>query len=164
MITAEVLRVAIGLLGLAGAIAIVVYDWRVFRIPDFLSLPAVPLGLVLSGSLLGGASSFVAGPWHAAAAIGAAAALYLLRAWYDYARGIEAIGLGDVKLAAVAGAWVRPALLPYVFLVASLSALAYGAAVHAWRRDVLERRIPFGVFLAPSIRGVWIAAELYGRT
>lgn len=162
MIIIEVLRIAVGLLGLTGAVAIVIYDWRAFRIPDFLTLPAVPIGLALSGSLLGGASSFVADPWHVAAAIGAAAALYLLRAWYGYARGIEAIGLGDVKLAAVAGAWVGPALLPHVFLVASLSALAYAAVVYAWQRDVLQRRIPFGVFLAPSTWGVWFAVEVYG--
>ncbi|MEM9029148.1 MAG: A24 family peptidase [Pseudomonadota bacterium] len=162
MTITEVLRVAIGFMGLAGAIAIVVYDWRAFRIPDFLSLPAIPVGLMLSGSLLGGASALVADPWHVVAAIGAAGALYLLRVWYDETRGIEAIGLGDVKLAAVAGAWVGPTLLPHVFLVASLSALAYGAAVHAWRSDVLQCRIPFGVFLAPAIWGVWCLADVYG--
>ena len=64
------------------------------------------------------------------------------------------MGLGDVKLAAVAGVWLDWAFLPLVVEIAALSGLA--AALYARLRGDgldLKGRLPFGAFFAPAI---WI--------
>ena len=52
------------------------------------------------------------------------ALLYGFRAGYRALRGTEGLGLGDVKLAAVAGVWLGWADLPMAVNIAALSALA----------------------------------------
>jgi leader peptidase (prepilin peptidase) / N-methyltransferase len=103
---------------------ITVVDARHFIIPDLLSLPAIPIGVAASamvvpdGDWLAGVTSGLAG-----ALIGGGA-FYLLRATYFRVRHIEGLGLGDVKLAAVAGAWLGPAALAPACLAATLTAIA----------------------------------------
>ena len=58
--------------------------------------------------------------------------------------GREAMGLGDVKFAAGAGAWVGLDALPLLLVVASTSGLVVALV---GRRDG-EGRLPFGPFLA----------------
>ena len=84
--------------------------------------------------------------------------------WPDL-RGREGIGLGDVKLAAVAGVWLDWQMIPIAVEIATLSALA----VYALRQWVLGRslrwtsRIPLGLFLAPAIWLAWfLDALLFG--
>jgi leader peptidase (prepilin peptidase) / N-methyltransferase len=86
--------------------------------------------------------------------------LMLLHEWW---RGRRGLGLGDVKLAAVAGVWLDWFTIVAVIEVAALAALvAYGV----WR-FVLHRPIaattplPFGLFLAPVIWGGWIAEAIF---
>ena len=52
------------------------------------------------------------------------------RAGYRALRGVEGMGLGDVKLAAVAGVWLDWAFLPIVVEIAALSALAAALYAH----------------------------------
>jgi leader peptidase (prepilin peptidase) / N-methyltransferase len=134
-------------------------DLRHFIIPDVLSLPALPLGLLASavvhpdGDWLAGATNGLIGAF-----IGGGA-FYLLRAAYFMVRRIEGLGLGDVKLAAVAGAWLGPAALAPACLAATLSAIA-GLLLHAaisGRRTLDPRRtVPFGSFIAPTIMVFWL--------
>lgn len=141
-------------------LAIAVVDFRKFIIPDGLSLPAIPAGLFvasLSGDEL---SSQVLE--HALAAIVGAAMLYAIRLLYFLWRKREGLGLGDVKLAAVAGAWTGFAGLGHVLLLACILAFVYVLLVHL--RDIRSIRgstpIAFGVFLAPSIWIVWCAERV----
>jgi leader peptidase (prepilin peptidase) / N-methyltransferase len=82
----------------------------------------------------------------------------LLRTIYARVRGREGIGLGDVKLAAVAGAWLELDLIPFAIAIAALAALA----VMALRQRLLGRplraagRVPFGAFFAPAIWFAWL--------
>jgi leader peptidase (prepilin peptidase)/N-methyltransferase len=68
------------------------------------------------------------------------------------------MGLGDVKLAAVAGIWLHWPVLPVVIEIAALSALA----TYMVRRYILRHslwpasRLPFGLFLAPAIWIGWL--------
>jgi leader peptidase (prepilin peptidase)/N-methyltransferase len=131
-------------------------DLRHFIIPDVLSLPAIPVGLVAQALVL------TDGDWRqgAAGAVIGAGAFYMLRLVYFQLRGIEGLGLGDVKLAAVAGAWLGPAALAPACLVATLAAIL-GVVLHAaWRgQSALNARahIPFGSFIAPVIFMFWMA-------
>lgn len=135
---------------LAAAMAgVAVSDARRFIVPDILSLPAIPAGLLVSGLLLE----------HLAAALLGALALLALRQAYFALRGREGLGLGDVKLAAVAGAWTGLASLPSVMLIACMAAIGSVLVMKATARATVTAvtPVPFGTYLAPSIWLVWFA-------
>jgi leader peptidase (prepilin peptidase)/N-methyltransferase len=145
-----------GLAVLMAAIAAV--DARRFIIPDELTVAALVLGLAY-------AVSQDAGMWLQALAWalarGAAPALVFfgVRAGYRRWRGREGIGLGDVKLAAVAGVWLDWPTIPVAIDIAAVAALgAYLVMFLCFRRAVRRTtRLPFGFFLAPAIWVAWIA-------
>jgi leader peptidase (prepilin peptidase) / N-methyltransferase len=153
--------------GLAGAglaclmIGIAAVDARRFIIPDEFSASAVVLGLVHA------ALEFPDAPGAAAATAAlrgliTALALFALWAVYRRLRGREGIGLGDVKLAGVAGAWLDWPSIPFAFEIAALTALA--ACLVRWRvsgRSIrATTRLPFGLFLAPAIWIAWLGETL----
>ena len=129
---------------------------RQFLIPDILSLPAIPLGLALAALDSDPVSSLVD---RAGAAAAAALVLYGLARFYRKARGFEGLGLGDVKLAAAAGAWTGFDGPPSVLLVASAAALGavlLRSLLSRSERPTLTTAVPFGSFLAPAILAVWL--------
>lgn len=162
------LGVAPGLAGMLGAalaltmLAIAIVDARHYIIPDELTLAAVLLGLVQA--LVVGSSGSMAEALGLALARGVflAAAFYLLREGYFWLRKRQGLGLGDVKLAAAAGVWLDWDLVPVAIEIAALSALA----VYLLRQLVLRRpvsttaRLPFGLFLAPSIWVAWLIQRI----
>lgn len=80
-----------------------------------------------------------------------AALFYAVRAVYLRLRGVEALGLGDVKFMAAAGLWVGIWGIAPLILIAALAALAvvlirHGRSVAS--EAVRRRRIPFGPGLA----------------
>jgi leader peptidase (prepilin peptidase)/N-methyltransferase len=149
-----------GALGAALALvmlAIAVIDSRHFIIPDALS--ATALGLALLNAGLEDSQTPLAGI-EAAVLRGAllAAGFLALRALYFGIRGRQGIGLGDVKLAAVAGAWLEWTTIPVAIEIAALAALA-GVAIRQFARGRplrATRRLPFGLFLAPAIWLGWL--------
>jgi leader peptidase (prepilin peptidase) / N-methyltransferase len=72
------------------------------------------------------------------------------------------VGLGDVKLAAAAGAWTGWQHLSDVLLLATTVALGLAVAIAIVRRETLSAtsRLAFGVFLAPAIWLVWLLRVL----
>jgi len=139
------------------AIAIAVIDARWFIIPNELSAAGFALGLANA------ATSAPHAIWEAAgiaALRGAVLALLFLglRALYRRLRGRDGIGLGDVKLAGVAGAWLGWTAMPIAIEIAALSAIAAFGVRHYWGRRVFDPalRFPFGLFLAPSIWIGWL--------
>jgi len=137
-----------------GMVLIMATDFRHFIIPDILSLPAIPLGIaeiaVRDIDLVGD---------HLLAAGLGGGSLFLLRLAYRRLRGIEGLGLGDVKLAMAAGAWTGVAGLPWVLLIACAAALT-AVLAQRWRSPgetlTLQSALPFGAFLAPAILAVWV--------
>jgi leader peptidase (prepilin peptidase)/N-methyltransferase len=144
-----------GALGLL-MLAIARTDGRRFVIPDAFSGAAFALGIVnaLSSDEDGMAGALAA----MASAILAAGMFLIIRIAYRWIRGREGLGLGDVKLAAVAGAWLS---LPMLSLAIEIAA-ASGLAVYLWRQRKHRRilraasRIPFGAFFAPAIWLGWL--------
>jgi leader peptidase (prepilin peptidase)/N-methyltransferase len=155
----------VGLIGCAlgwTMLAIAIADARRFIVPDVLSLPAIPIGVIVAYVLDDGYAATPAALDHCAAAVLGGVAFYGVRYAYQAWRDREGLGLGDVKLAAAAGAWVGLAGLGPVLLLASVlaifSVLARNIAdVRAIRGTMA---VPFGVFLAPAIWFVWCAAML----
>ena len=139
------------------AIAIAVVDARYFIIPNELSAAAFALALV---------NAAVQAPHAIGEAIGIAllrAAVlallfFALRASYRRWRGHAGLGLGDVKLAAVAGAWLDWVTIPIAIEIAALAAIAaFGVRYYAGRRAFdASLKFPFGLFLAPSIWLGWL--------
>lgn len=132
-------------------------DMRHFLLPDVLTLPLVPAGVLVAL----GVADWPVGPRDAAVGAAAGFAAIWGVAWlYRRLRGREGIGLGDAKLLAAAGAWVGWQGLASVVLIASLAGilavLAAAACRGHWPDPVA--RLPFGVFLA---LGTWLVV-LYG--
>lgn len=146
-------------------LAVAVSDVERFIVPDILSLPAIPAGLIVTRLLADGQAAPVALLQNFAAAVVGAGAMFAIKELYYAWREREGLGLGDVKLAAVAGAWTGPEGIIQVLLVACVLAIAYVALAH-WR-DVRSIRataaVPFGTFLGPSIWFVWCADTLAAR-
>jgi leader peptidase (prepilin peptidase) / N-methyltransferase len=134
-------------------------DLRLYVIPDALSLPAIPLGILASSILTSADTALAAAQNSTIAALVGAAFLFLIRQAYLHYRGIEGLGLGDVKLAGAAGAWVGLEWLAATCLLATCAALL---AVLIRRRTgqpedtTLQTAVPFGSFIAPSIVLVWL--------
>jgi leader peptidase (prepilin peptidase)/N-methyltransferase len=81
-----------------------------------------------------------------------------LRVLYRRLRGREGLGLGDVKLAGVMGAWLGVVTIPIAVEIAALAALAvYGIRHFAAGRPLnAAAKFPFGLFLAPAIWFGWL--------
>ncbi|MEL6998371.1 MAG: A24 family peptidase [Pseudomonadota bacterium] len=124
-------------------------DLRTFRLPD----PGT-LGLVLVGLLLSVAGITGSTLDHAAGAtLGYIAFAGIGWVWYRW-RGIEALGLGDAKLLAAAGAWVGAAALPSVLLIGCGTGLLFAISTGLAQGKLTgQLAIPFGPALA---LGFWI--------
>ena len=119
------------------------------------------LALVATGLALRAVIDSGALVWHVAGAILGYALLWGIGRLYFVYRGRAGLGLGDAKLLAVAGAWLGPAGLPSVLLVASFGALV-GVGLARWRgADITgATAIPYGPFLALGIWLVWLYGPL----
>lgn len=138
-------------------LAIALEDARRFVVPDWLSLPAIPIGLLASGRFIHDEIAHLYDPAHLLGACAGGLMLWMVAWLYRRWRGEDGLGLGDVKLAAVAGAWVGMDHLSLVLLLAASLALVAVAIGGFARRQLPSRRamVPFGAFLAPSIWIVW---------
>jgi leader peptidase (prepilin peptidase)/N-methyltransferase len=149
--------------GILGALLAVVtiliafFDWRGFIIPDWLNAAGFLLGLVHAVILTPGAISWAL-EMAMARALVAAFVFLTLRVVYAAVRGRQGLGLGDVKLAAVAGAWLDWSTLPMAIELAASTALcAYVLRqLFLGRRVLAQSRIPFGFFFAPAIWICWL--------
>ena len=76
--------------------------------------------------------------------------IWLLRAAYFLARGFEGMGLGDVKLMAVIGAFLGWQSAILVIVIGSLLGSIIGLVLARKSADGMKTALPFGVFLAPA--------------
>jgi leader peptidase (prepilin peptidase) / N-methyltransferase len=153
-----------GWIGAAGAalaaltLAIALVDRRRLIIPNELNALAFAAGLAAAGlktqASPGGA--ILNALLRAALMFGA---FFAFRAAYRHLRGIEGMGLGDVKLAAVAGVWLDWVDLPIAVDIAALAALAAAliGRLQGNRFDPVAK-LPFGAFFAPAIWLCWLLA------
>jgi leader peptidase (prepilin peptidase)/N-methyltransferase len=115
-------------------------------LPDVITLPGTALGLAASflpGSRVGPLSAFVA----AVAGYLRFAAL----AWtWKRLRGVEALGEGDWKLAAMLGAFLGGHELLLLLLIASTAGSLVGVAAIVLGRGGWQSRLPFGTFLGAA--------------
>src|SRR5215208_4868924 len=106
------------------------------------ALAGMPLGVVsLAGALIGGGS------------------LWLMGWTWEKLRGIEAMGLGDVKMMFMVGAYLGWRLTILTIFVGVLSGSVIGILLMARQREKnMQMLLPFGVFLGLGA----VAALLFG--
>jgi leader peptidase (prepilin peptidase)/N-methyltransferase len=149
---------ALGLLMLAIAVA----DACAYIIPDRLTLAAFVLALAAAA-----VTDFANIPENVALAAARglvlALAFFALREIYFRLRQRHGIGLGDVKLAAAAGAWLDWPLIPVAVEIAAVLALTvYLASRLVLRRPISAvSKLPFGLFFAPAIWFCWLLGALF---
>jgi leader peptidase (prepilin peptidase)/N-methyltransferase len=123
-------------------------DIRHGIIPDWLNLSIAALGLltiVLSEDRTAAIQALGEG-------VAVGAAFWLLRRLYFALRGIQGLGLGDVKFLGAAGIWVGVAGIPMLLLVATITALAcVGAMQLSGRALTAQTSMSFGPFLAAGL-------------
>ena len=148
-----------GALGAALALvmcAIALYDARHFVIPNALGAVAFALALAHAVALDPHAPLPPAG--FAVMRAGASGVMFLaVRLGYRRWRGRDGLGLGDVKLAAVAGDWLDWFALAVAIEIAVVAALAsYLVRHHIGRRPMRATdALPLGLYLAPAIWVGW---------
>ncbi len=120
-------------------------DFREGIIPDWLNLAIAALGAIHAAAL--GGAAFLAEAIVEAAIIGGA--IWVLRRLYFMLRGVQGLGLGDVKLLAASALWVGAAGIPMQLLVASLTALLAAVGLQLGGQAMTRQTaLPFGPFLA----------------
>jgi len=126
----------------AAMVVLLVIDLQHQILPNEITLPGIVVGL---------AASLVAEPGWRDALIGAAAGggvLWLVAWAYERLRHQEGLGLGDVKMLAMIGAFLGWKLMLLTLVGASLlGSLTAGVLMAAGRAD-WQSRLPLGTFLA----------------
>ena len=85
--------------------------------------------------------------------------LWATGAAYEKARGVEGMGMGDVKMLAMIGAVLGWPLMLLTLVWSSLAGGLVGAVLLLFRADARTTALPFGSFLAPAA----LAASVVGQ-
>jgi leader peptidase (prepilin peptidase)/N-methyltransferase len=135
-------------------VALFATDLETQRLPNLLTLPGTLAGVIFSIWLPPGAVSSLIG-----VALGAGV-LLLVRWGWRRATGVDAMGLGDVKMLAMIGAFLGWQQVWFVLLVSTLGGAIIGVALIIAGSRSLQSRLPFGTFLAV---GAFIASLMGDR-
>jgi leader peptidase (prepilin peptidase)/N-methyltransferase len=119
-------------------------DLETYRLPNPLTLGGLVAGLAFSLTTDPGPVAAVTG-----ALVGAAVLLAIRWGWRR-ATGTDGMGLGDVKMLAMVGAFLGPAQVGVVLFLSTLVGALVGVVFTVVGRGGMRSRLPFGVFLALS--------------
>jgi leader peptidase (prepilin peptidase)/N-methyltransferase len=128
-------------------------DLETQRLPNVVTIPGAVLGVVASLWLPPGIVTSLVG-----LALGAGVLLLVRWVWMR-ATGVEAMGLGDVKMLAMVGAFLGWQQVVVVLFIGSVSGALLGIALAASRGRSMQSKLPFGTFLAMAA----FLASLWGE-
>ncbi|HEY5619030.1 MAG TPA: prepilin peptidase [Vicinamibacterales bacterium] len=111
-------------------------------LPNVITVPGVVAGFAASWFLPPGWLSSLIG-----AIAGGGILLAIAEAYYRV-RGQEGLGMGDVKMLAMIGAFLGWPLMILTLVLASFAGSLVGVALLASRRGGMQAALPFGTFLA----------------
>jgi leader peptidase (prepilin peptidase)/N-methyltransferase len=133
---------AVRLLFSALMIVLFVIDLQHRVLPNVITLPGVIAGLV--------ASAFFAPGWMASlvGVLVGGGLLWVVGEAYFLVRGEEGMGMGDVKMLAMIGAFLGWKFMLVTLLIASLTGSVFGGAMMLFNRGGLKYALPLGSFLA----------------
>jgi leader peptidase (prepilin peptidase) / N-methyltransferase len=127
-------------------------DWVHLIIPNLANLSLGAAGLLWT--ILVGQSVV----WEAVEIVCGGGMLWLIAGLYHGLRGHHGLGLGDVKFVGAATAWTGLIGLPWLLLIASMSALTWVVAKHMGGRSLVQgQRIAFGPHLGLGLLATWLA-------
>jgi len=155
--------VAFGIAGVFFLAMLVLFftDWDHHLLPDAVTLTGVLAGLAVAwfNPFLVGDSGW-ARVWMAfAGACLGSGLLWSVGAIYGKLRGVDAMGMGDVKMMAMVGAFSGPMGVMFTIFAASMVGAVVGVALIPILGRSLQDKLPFGCFLAPAA----LVALLYGE-
>lgn len=131
---------------LAFACAMVVLfavDLRHHILPNVITVPGIVIGLLVS--------LFLPTPGWRSSLIGLIAGggvLFAIAEAYYRFRGVEGLGMGDVKMLSMIGAFLGWELMLVTLILASFAGSIIGVGVIAMGRGGMKAALPFGTFLA----------------
>jgi leader peptidase (prepilin peptidase)/N-methyltransferase len=134
-------------------IVLFVIDLQHYLLPNVITVPGIVIGFALS---------LVLPPGWKASLIGLIAGGGLLfaiaEAWYRF-RGIEGLGMGDVKMLAMIGAFLGWKLMLVTLVLSSFAGSLIGVGAIALGRGGMKSMLPFGTFLAVGALTAAVAGD-----
>lgn len=156
-VSLDIVDAAFGIILAALALYVAAVDLERFEIPDVVNIAIFVFGLIWTVTIFGTHVDVLLAA--AVRAVAAAGLLLAVRAVYGIIRGVEGLGLGDVKLAGAAAAWLYWSYLLTALTIAVIAALllVFGRSLIARERLQAHLAIPLGTFFAPAIWLAWYA-------
>jgi len=133
---------AVRLLFAAAMVVLFAIDLRHHILPNVITVPGIVIGF---------ACSLFAPPGWQASLIGIAAGggiLFAIAEGYYRVRHVEGLGMGDVKMLAMIGAFLGWQLMLVTLVLASIAGSIVGIGLIATGRGGMKLALPFGTFLA----------------
>jgi leader peptidase (prepilin peptidase)/N-methyltransferase len=134
-------------------IALFVIDLQHKILPNVITLPGIVIGFLVSG---------VAGPGWVASLIGiavGAGSLFAIAEIYYLVRHEEGLGMGDVKMLGMIGAFLGWKLALVTLVFSSLTGSIVGVGVLVAKKESLKYALPFGTFLAAGALVAAVAGD-----
>src|SRR5215470_9005761 len=134
-------------------IVLFVIDLQHRILPNAITLPGIIAGFLLSE---------VAGPGWLSSLIGiavGAGSLFAIAEVYYRVRHEEGLGMGDVKMLGMIGAFLGWKLVLVTLVLSSIAGSIVGVIVLVARRESLKYALPFGTFLAVAAMVAAVAGD-----
>lgn len=153
--TSTLLPLIFAIVLFSALLALSIIDIKSYLLPNFLTLPLIPVGIfqgwVLSHNWIAGTIGAIAGY----------SVFVMIEYGFKKARGKDGLGRGDAKLLAAGGAWCGWSALPTIVLVGSCTGIIMALYMKYISKNTnTEGWIPFGPFLAFAIFTVWLSLHL----
>ena len=134
-------------------VALTWIDFDFKLLPDVLTFPGTLIGLAATLMLPQGAHHALLG------LLAGSCALWLVAWLYQKVRGVEGMGYGDVKLAAMFGVVLGAPLTFLTLLLAALAGSLWGLSLVMRGRGDGRTELPFGTLLAPAAMVAFLAGD-----
>lgn len=131
---------------IAALIVIIFIDLDYWIIPDVITLPGIVICFL--------AAIFIKDMSWTASLLGlffGGGSLYLVAVIYKLMTGVDGLGMGDVKLMAMIGAWCGWMGVFFTILVSSLAGTLVGFLVMAVYHKNIKVALPFGPFISLGV-------------
>jgi leader peptidase (prepilin peptidase)/N-methyltransferase len=123
-------------------VVLFVIDLRHHILPNVITVPGIVIGFVLSLALPPGWRDSLIG------LVAGGGVLFAIAEGYYRLRGIEGLGMGDVKMLSMIGAFLGWKLMLVTLILASFAGSVIGVGIIALGRGDMKAALPFGTFLA----------------
>ena len=136
-------------------IVLFVIDLQHRILPNAITLPGIVIGFILSFFLPPGWRSSLVG------LLAGGGVLFAIGESYYRLRGYEGLGMGDVKMLAMIGAFLGWPLMLVTLVLASFAGSAVGVGLLVSRRGDMKAALPFGTFLAVGALVAAVAGDAF---